>query len=85
VLLLPARASRVLTRELVYTAVTRARERVTVAAGAGALEAAIATPTRRASGLTDRIAEALSPSSTSSPAASPRSPRPSTWRQQSLF
>ncbi|MEP7276337.1 MAG: exodeoxyribonuclease V subunit alpha [Betaproteobacteria bacterium] len=62
VLVLPAGASRVVTRELVYTAITRARRRVTLAAGAATLEAAVATPTRRDSGLSDRIAEALSPS-----------------------
>ncbi len=85
VLLLPPRASRALTRELVYTAITRARKRVTIAASAATLDAAIATPTRRASGLTDRIAESLSPAPPSSPAPSPSSSRLSTWRQEPLF
>jgi len=85
VLLLPPRASRALTRELVYTAITRARKRVTIAASSTTLDAAIATPTRRASGLSDRIAESLSPAPPSSPEASSSSPRPSTWRQQPLF
>jgi exodeoxyribonuclease V alpha subunit len=57
-LLLPARPSRVLTRELLYTAVTRARERVTVAGPAARIAEAVATPTRRASGLLDRLREA---------------------------
>ena len=57
--LLPAGAHRVLTRELLYTAVTRAREGVTLAGGADALAAAIGTPTRRVSGLPARIAEAV--------------------------
>ncbi|HET9046254.1 MAG TPA: exodeoxyribonuclease V subunit alpha, partial [Casimicrobiaceae bacterium] len=86
VLLLPAHASRVVTRELVYTAITRARRKATIAAGADALEAAIATPTLRASGLTDRIAEALSLAPPpAAPSPSPPSSRPSKWRQQSLF
>jgi exodeoxyribonuclease V alpha subunit len=52
-LVLPDRASRVLTRELVYTAVTRAREWFTVAGplSAGLLENAVNSPTVRASGL----------------------------------
>jgi exodeoxyribonuclease V alpha subunit len=56
--LLPQQAHRVLTRELLYTAVTRAREGVTLAGGAAALSAAIGTPTRRRSGLLARLAEA---------------------------
>lgn len=56
--LLPARTSRVLTRELLYTAVTRARKHVTLCAGAAALTAAIEARTRRHSGLLARLAEA---------------------------
>jgi exodeoxyribonuclease V alpha subunit len=59
-LVLPQAASRVVTRELVYTAITRARRSVTIAAAAATLEAAIDTPTRRASGLIDRLADAFS-------------------------
>ena len=59
-LLLPAQPSRVVTRELLYTAITRARGRATIAAGTATLEAAIATPTRRDSGLIDRLRDALS-------------------------
>ena len=54
-LMLPAQASRVLTRELVYTAITRARSAVTLVAGAAQLETAIASPTRRYSGLLARL------------------------------
>jgi exodeoxyribonuclease V alpha subunit len=57
-LLLPARPSRVLTRELLYTAVTRARERIIVAGPAARFAEGLATPTRRSSGLLDRLREA---------------------------
>ena len=43
-LLLPAQASRVLTRELLYTAVTRARERVTLVGGEAVVSAAVRMP-----------------------------------------
>jgi exodeoxyribonuclease V alpha subunit len=46
-----ANESRLLTRELLYTAVTRARERVQVLATSAVLQAALATRTRRASSL----------------------------------
>ena len=59
--LLPARPSRVLTRELLYTAVTRAREQVLLAAGPAVLAAAMGASTRRHSGLLARLAEALPP------------------------
>jgi exodeoxyribonuclease V alpha subunit len=55
--LLPADHNPVLTRELVYTAVTRARLRVTLVCGAAILEKAIQTPTRRRSGLPARFGE----------------------------
>jgi exodeoxyribonuclease V alpha subunit len=51
---LPAPTSRVLTRELLYTAITRARRRVTVVADEASIRAAIARPVARASGLGDR-------------------------------
>lgn len=57
--LLPAEPHRVLSRELLYTAVTRARRQVTLAGSAAVLAAAIAAPTRRRSGLTARLQEAL--------------------------
>jgi exodeoxyribonuclease V alpha subunit len=55
--MLPEQRSRVLTRELLYTAITRARRRVTLVAGAPVLEQAIATATTRHSGLLARLAE----------------------------
>jgi exodeoxyribonuclease V alpha subunit len=58
VLMLPSVFSRVLSRELVYTAITRARERVDVIGARAVLAQAIATPTQRDSGLAARIAEA---------------------------
>ncbi|WP_374676483.1 exodeoxyribonuclease V subunit alpha [Ideonella sp.] len=57
--LLPARRSPVCTRELLYTGITRARARVTLVAGADAVRAATAAPTRRQGGLVQRLAEAL--------------------------
>lgn len=56
---LPERTSPLVTRELLYTAVTRARERVTVIAPPDIVAAAIATPLRRASGLRHRLVRAL--------------------------
>jgi exodeoxyribonuclease V alpha subunit len=55
--MLPGERSRVLTRELLYTAITRARSRVAISAPAAVLEAAIAAATRRHSGLLARLAE----------------------------
>jgi exodeoxyribonuclease V alpha subunit len=57
--LLPEARSPVLTRELLYTAVTRARRRVAIAGSAAVVAAAIDTPTRRHSGLTARLREAF--------------------------
>lgn len=53
---LPETDSALLTRELFYTAVTRARQRVTVVATRAAVRAAIAQRVQRASGLARRIA-----------------------------
>jgi exodeoxyribonuclease V alpha subunit len=50
-LLLPPQTSPLLTRELLYTAVTRAQERVRVVATEAAVRAAVERPIRRASGL----------------------------------
>lgn len=52
---LPPDFSPILTRELLYTGVTRAREHVTVVASEAALRAAIARPVARASGLAVRL------------------------------
>jgi exodeoxyribonuclease V alpha subunit len=60
VLVLPGTAaSRVLTRELLYTAATRARQRVVLAGSAALLAEGAAAATVRHSGLAARIAEAL--------------------------
>jgi exodeoxyribonuclease V alpha subunit len=54
-LILPPETSPLLTRELLYTAVTRAQEFVRVVASADAVRAAVAHPVRRASGLRDPL------------------------------
>ena len=53
--LLPDAASRILTRELLYTAVTRARRRLILVASEASLRAAVARPVSRASGLGERL------------------------------
>jgi exodeoxyribonuclease V alpha subunit len=53
--LLPAPSSRILTRELLYTAATRARRRLIVAGTADTIRAAVAKPVARASGLRWRL------------------------------
>ena len=58
--LLPASHSRVVTRELLYTAVTRARRRVTLCTASAELTTGIETSTQRNSGLLARLAEASS-------------------------
>ena len=60
--LLPEARSPVLTRELLYTAVTRARRRVAIAGSAAVVAAAIDAPTRRHSGLLARLREACTES-----------------------
>jgi exodeoxyribonuclease V alpha subunit len=55
VMILPAPDSPILTRELLYTAITRARERVTVVGSREALAAAIERPIARSSGLRQRL------------------------------
>ena len=49
--LLPAASSQVLTRELLYTAVTRAQSRLILAGTEETIRAAVARPVARASGL----------------------------------
>lgn len=56
-LILPARFIRILTRELIYTAVTRARKRVRIISDQNILAKAIATRTLRDSGIISRINE----------------------------
>ena len=53
--LLPAARSRILTRELLYTAATRARERLVLVGGEEAIRTAVRRPIARASGLRGRL------------------------------
>ncbi len=55
VLVLPQEASAILTRELLYTGVTRARRAVTVLGGQEVIAHAVATPVTRGSGLVDGL------------------------------
>jgi exodeoxyribonuclease V alpha subunit len=55
---LPDRRGPVLTRELLYTACTRARRQVSLCASASVVEHAVGTPTSRRSGLLARLREA---------------------------
>jgi exodeoxyribonuclease V alpha subunit len=57
VVLLPRPDSRILTRELLYTAVTRTRERLVVVGTENSLTAAIERPVARASGLREALWE----------------------------
>jgi exodeoxyribonuclease V alpha subunit len=79
--LLPTPSSRILTRELLYTAVTRARERVILAGTEETIRAAVARPVARASGLGSRLwggSAGAGESASSSPAPGrTRSPCPS--------
>jgi exodeoxyribonuclease V alpha subunit len=54
---LPERDSRVLGRELLYTAVTRARSKLTMLASEAVVRAAVARPAERTSGLGARLRE----------------------------
>ena len=55
VVLLPTASSRVLTRELLYTAVTRARRSLLLVGTEESVRAAVNRPIARASGLTARL------------------------------
>ncbi|MDP8977768.1 MAG: exodeoxyribonuclease V subunit alpha [Actinomycetota bacterium] len=55
VVVLPGPDSPILTRELLYTAVTRASEALTLVGGADAVRAAVARPIQRASGLREAL------------------------------
>jgi exodeoxyribonuclease V alpha subunit len=55
VVVLPTGRSRLLTRELLYTGVSRAREQLTVVASEDALRTAVSTVVVRASGLANRL------------------------------
>ena len=56
--LLPGPASRILTRELLYTAATRARHHLILAGTETSIRAAVDLPVARASGLRRRLWEA---------------------------
>ena len=53
--LLPAAGSRILTRQLLYTAVTRARRELILAGTEEAVRRAVERPVARASGLAERL------------------------------
>ncbi len=55
VLLLPTVDTPILTRELIYTGITRAKEHVTVVADDDVLRRGVARPVQRASGLADKL------------------------------
>ena len=59
--ILPPAPSPVCTRELIYTGLTRARQRVTLLASPGTLQAALSTASARSSGLAERINATTSP------------------------
>jgi exodeoxyribonuclease V alpha subunit len=54
-IVLPQPTSRILTRELLYTAVTRARHQLLLVGTEDAVRAAVSRPVSRASGLTERL------------------------------
>jgi exodeoxyribonuclease V alpha subunit len=56
----PAIGSRLLTRELLYTATTRARRRLTIIGSRDAIRVAVMTPIERSSALTERLLERCS-------------------------
>ena len=56
--LLPEADSRLLTRELFYTAVTRAQRHVSVVGSEAAVRSAVTTPAQRATGLVERLRRA---------------------------
>ncbi|HYK65443.1 MAG TPA: ATP-binding domain-containing protein, partial [Patescibacteria group bacterium] len=58
-IVLPERPVAVLTRELLYTAVSRSRTSVVIVGDESILNEAVATPVERFSGLGDRIKSAL--------------------------
>ncbi|MBO0747547.1 MAG: ATP-binding domain-containing protein, partial [Acidimicrobiaceae bacterium] len=55
VVVLPEPTSMLLTRQLLYTAITRARRRVTLVGSESALREAVTRPISRASGLRERL------------------------------
>ncbi len=73
VLVLPTEPSRVLTRELVYTGITRARKAFTLVSGwQPGFNKALAQRTRRASGLLERLNERPKPAPMPAPEPAPK-------------
>ncbi len=56
-LVMPAQFLPVLTRELVYTAITRARKQLTLYSDLGIFQRAVQLQTQRRSGLVERLAQ----------------------------
>ncbi len=67
---LPDAGSRILTRQLLYTGITRARRKVTVVGSEESLVAAVEKPIARASGLQQRLREHPAPATFSTQAVS---------------
>ncbi|MCG8382828.1 MAG: exodeoxyribonuclease V subunit alpha [Gammaproteobacteria bacterium] len=61
-IILPDKTVAILSRELLYTGITRARQQVSLLASTKVLEAAIKTPIQRNSGLAQKLADASSDS-----------------------
>lgn len=55
IVVLPNESSRILTRELLYTGITRAKERLTIIGSESVLRSAVSQAIRRASGLASRL------------------------------
>lgn len=55
IVVLPDHESRILTRELLYTGVTRAKKKLTIIGSEPVIEAAVKVPIRRATGLANRL------------------------------
>ena len=55
IVVLPEKGSRILSRELLYTGITRPKKKLTVVATKQVMKTAVSTPVRRATGLADRL------------------------------
>jgi len=84
-LVLPVADSAVLTRELLYTGLTRARRRVHLVATPEAVRRAVERPSRRRSGLASALRTASEPEAPSKPPSDPEPPETPSSGQLSLF
>jgi exodeoxyribonuclease V alpha subunit len=84
-LVLPVADSAVLTRELLYTGLTRARRRVHLVATPETVRRAVERPSRRRSGLATALRPACEPAAPSTPPSDPEPPEPPASGQLSLF